>query len=166
MNLVGFEDKLPSWTTYGLADIYSASAYTAEDFFSAPHISAGEMLVEVDDPVAGPRKYARTPYTCPPLTISRERHLRDRASIPCPVCATCWASLGRRLSAFLIKAWSRSGGIGGRLARYTHMRWRAIAPHRRITYLPLSTDPALQGPLPNELGRSPRIGASLRSAPV
>jgi CoA:oxalate CoA-transferase len=39
----------------------SGPVYTAEDVFSDPHISAREMLVEVNDPVAGPRKYARTP---------------------------------------------------------------------------------------------------------
>jgi len=35
--------------------------YTAEDVFQDPHIAARGMLVSVDDPVAGPRKYARTP---------------------------------------------------------------------------------------------------------
>ncbi len=34
---------------------------TAEDVFTDPHVSARNMLVTVDDPVAGPRKYARTP---------------------------------------------------------------------------------------------------------
>ena len=35
--------------------------YTAEDIFDDPHIAARRMLVTVDDPVAGPHKYARTP---------------------------------------------------------------------------------------------------------
>jgi formyl-CoA transferase len=39
----------------------SGPVYTAEDVFADPHISAREMLVTVDDPVAGPRKYVRTP---------------------------------------------------------------------------------------------------------
>ena len=39
----------------------SGPIYTAEDVFNDPHIAARHMLVTVDDPVAGPRKYARTP---------------------------------------------------------------------------------------------------------
>ena len=39
----------------------SGPVYTAEDVFDDPHIAARQMLVTVDDPVAGPRKYARTP---------------------------------------------------------------------------------------------------------
>jgi formyl-CoA transferase len=39
----------------------SGPVYTAEDIFDDPHIAARHMLVTVDDPVAGPRKYARTP---------------------------------------------------------------------------------------------------------
>lgn len=39
----------------------SGPVYTAQDVFEDPHISAREMLVTVDDPVAGPRKYARSP---------------------------------------------------------------------------------------------------------
>ena len=39
----------------------SGPVYTAEDVFDDPHIAARHMLVTVDDPVAGPRKYARTP---------------------------------------------------------------------------------------------------------
>jgi CoA:oxalate CoA-transferase len=39
----------------------SGPVYTAEDVFEDPHISARHMLVTVDDPVAGPRKYARSP---------------------------------------------------------------------------------------------------------
>jgi formyl-CoA transferase len=35
--------------------------YTAEDIFSDPHIAARKMLVTVDDPIAGPRQYARSP---------------------------------------------------------------------------------------------------------
>jgi len=39
----------------------SGPVYTAEDIFNDPHIAARNMLVTVDDPVAGPRKYARSP---------------------------------------------------------------------------------------------------------
>jgi CoA:oxalate CoA-transferase len=39
----------------------SGPVYTAEDVFNDPHIAARRMLVTVDDPVAGPRKYARSP---------------------------------------------------------------------------------------------------------
>jgi formyl-CoA transferase len=39
----------------------SGPVYTAEDVFSDPHIAARHMLVAVGDPIAGPRKYARTP---------------------------------------------------------------------------------------------------------
>jgi formyl-CoA transferase len=39
----------------------SGPVYTAEDVFADPHIAARGMLVTVDDPVAGPRKYARSP---------------------------------------------------------------------------------------------------------
>jgi formyl-CoA transferase len=39
----------------------SGPVYTAEDVFEDPHIAAREMLVTVDDPIAGPRKYARSP---------------------------------------------------------------------------------------------------------
>jgi formyl-CoA transferase len=39
----------------------SGPVYTAEDVFNDPHIAARHMLVTVDDPVAGPRKYARSP---------------------------------------------------------------------------------------------------------
>jgi formyl-CoA transferase len=39
----------------------SGPVYTAEDIFNEPHIAAREMLVTVDDPIAGPRKYARSP---------------------------------------------------------------------------------------------------------
>jgi formyl-CoA transferase len=39
----------------------SGPVYTAEDIFDDPHIAARRMLVTVDDPVAGPRKYARSP---------------------------------------------------------------------------------------------------------
>lgn len=35
--------------------------YTARDVFDDPHIAARNMLVTVDDPIAGPRKYARSP---------------------------------------------------------------------------------------------------------
>ena len=39
----------------------SGPVYTAEDVFENSHIAAREMLVTVDDPIAGPRKYARSP---------------------------------------------------------------------------------------------------------
>jgi CoA:oxalate CoA-transferase len=39
----------------------SGPVYTAADVFEDPHVAAREMLVTVDDPVAGPRRYARTP---------------------------------------------------------------------------------------------------------
>jgi CoA:oxalate CoA-transferase len=39
----------------------SGPVYTAEDIFDDPHIQKRQMLVTVDDPVAGPRKYARSP---------------------------------------------------------------------------------------------------------
>jgi formyl-CoA transferase len=39
----------------------SGPVYSAEDIFADPHIAARHMLVTVDDPVAGPRKYARSP---------------------------------------------------------------------------------------------------------
>jgi CoA:oxalate CoA-transferase len=39
----------------------SGPVYTAEDVFNDPHIAARHMLVTIDDPVAGPRKYARSP---------------------------------------------------------------------------------------------------------
>ncbi len=39
----------------------SGPVFTAEDVFNDPHIAARNMLVNVDDPIAGPRKYARTP---------------------------------------------------------------------------------------------------------
>lgn len=39
----------------------SGPVYTAQDIFSDSHIAARQMLVTVDDPVAGPRQYARSP---------------------------------------------------------------------------------------------------------
>lgn len=39
----------------------SGPVYTAEDVFHDPHIAARGMLISVDDPVAGPRQYARSP---------------------------------------------------------------------------------------------------------
>jgi crotonobetainyl-CoA:carnitine CoA-transferase CaiB-like acyl-CoA transferase len=39
----------------------SGPVYTAQDIFEDPHVAARHMLVSVDDPVAGPRKYARSP---------------------------------------------------------------------------------------------------------
>ena len=39
----------------------SGPVYTAEDVFTDPHIAARNMLISIDDPVAGPRKYARSP---------------------------------------------------------------------------------------------------------
>jgi len=45
----------------GEQGVPSGPVYTAEDVFKDPHIAARHMLVTVDDPVAGPRKYARSP---------------------------------------------------------------------------------------------------------
>jgi CoA:oxalate CoA-transferase len=45
----------------GERGVPSGPVYTAEDVFDDPHIAARDMLVTVDDPVAGPRKYARSP---------------------------------------------------------------------------------------------------------
>jgi len=39
----------------------SGPVYTAEDVFTDPHIAARGMLVTVDDPIAGPRQYTRSP---------------------------------------------------------------------------------------------------------
>jgi CoA:oxalate CoA-transferase len=39
----------------------SGPVYTAEDIFADEHIAARQMLITVDDPVAGPRKFARSP---------------------------------------------------------------------------------------------------------
>jgi crotonobetainyl-CoA:carnitine CoA-transferase CaiB-like acyl-CoA transferase len=39
----------------------SGPVNTAEDIINDPHIAARNMLVTVDDPVAGSRKYARSP---------------------------------------------------------------------------------------------------------
>ena len=39
----------------------SGPVYTAEDIVDDPHLANRHMLITVDDPVAGPRKYARTP---------------------------------------------------------------------------------------------------------
>ena len=39
----------------------SGPVFTAEDIFDDPHIAARHMLVTVDDPIAGPRRYARSP---------------------------------------------------------------------------------------------------------
>jgi len=45
----------------GERGVPSGPVNTAEDVFDDPHIAARHMLVTVDDPVAGPRKYARSP---------------------------------------------------------------------------------------------------------
>jgi formyl-CoA transferase len=39
----------------------SGPVYTAADVFDDPQVAARQMLVSVDDPVAGPRRYARSP---------------------------------------------------------------------------------------------------------
>jgi formyl-CoA transferase len=39
----------------------SGPVFTAEDIARDPHIAARQMLVTVDDPIAGPRQYARSP---------------------------------------------------------------------------------------------------------
>jgi len=45
----------------GKQGVPSGPVFTAEDVFNDPHLSARNMLVTVDDPVAGARKYARSP---------------------------------------------------------------------------------------------------------
>jgi formyl-CoA transferase len=45
----------------GEQGVPSGPVYTAEDIFNDQHVAARNMLVTVDDPVAGPRKYARSP---------------------------------------------------------------------------------------------------------
>lgn len=49
----------------------SGPVYTAADVFDDPHFAARHMLVTVDDVVAGPRRYARSPL-----------HLSDASEIP------------------------------------------------------------------------------------
>ncbi len=46
----------------------SGPVNTAEDLFGDPHVAARHMLVTIDDPVAGPRKYVRSPLhlSCAP----------------------------------------------------------------------------------------------------
>jgi formyl-CoA transferase len=39
----------------------SGPVYDADDVFKDPHFDARQMLVTVDDPIAGPRQYARSP---------------------------------------------------------------------------------------------------------
>jgi len=41
--------------------VASGPVYTAEDVFNDPHIAARHMLVTIDDPIAGPREYTRSP---------------------------------------------------------------------------------------------------------
>ena len=48
-------------TILGKHGVPSGPVYTAEDVFSDAHIAARNMLITVDDPIAGPRKYARSP---------------------------------------------------------------------------------------------------------
>jgi formyl-CoA transferase len=45
----------------GEQGVPSGPVFTAEDVFEDPHIQARNMLVDIDDPIAGPRKYARSP---------------------------------------------------------------------------------------------------------
>lgn len=45
----------------GAQGVPSGPVNTAEDIINDPHIAARNMLVSVDDPVAGTRKYARSP---------------------------------------------------------------------------------------------------------
>jgi crotonobetainyl-CoA:carnitine CoA-transferase CaiB-like acyl-CoA transferase len=56
-------DKTRSQAVVLLEDqgVPSGPVYTAEDVFNDPHFAARQMLVSIDDPIAGPRKYARTP---------------------------------------------------------------------------------------------------------
>jgi formyl-CoA transferase len=39
----------------------SGPVYNAEDVFKDPHFEARQMLISVDDPIAGPRRFARSP---------------------------------------------------------------------------------------------------------
>ncbi len=51
----------------------SGPVYTAEDILADPHITARNMLVTVDDPIAGPRQYARSPIhlsSAPEIPVS------------------------------------------------------------------------------------------------
>lgn len=49
----------------------SGPVYTAADVFDDPQVAARHMLLSVDDPIAGPRKYARSPL-----------HLSEAPEIP------------------------------------------------------------------------------------
>jgi crotonobetainyl-CoA:carnitine CoA-transferase CaiB-like acyl-CoA transferase len=63
----------------------SGPVYTAEDVFNDPHIAARNMLVTVDDPVAGPRKYARSPLhlsAAPGIPTAPAPHLGEHS---CPI---------------------------------------------------------------------------------
>ena len=56
-------DKTRDQAVASLGDhgVPSGPVYTAEDVFDDPHVAARNMLVTVDDPIAGPHKYARSP---------------------------------------------------------------------------------------------------------
>ncbi|MFQ5921367.1 MAG: CaiB/BaiF CoA transferase family protein [Anaerolineales bacterium] len=56
-------DKTSSQAVDLLEDhgVPSGPVYGAEDIFNDPHFAARQMLVTVDDPIAGPRQYARSP---------------------------------------------------------------------------------------------------------
>jgi formyl-CoA transferase len=43
------------------AGVPTGPVHTAKDIFECPHVAARKMLVELDDPDLGPRKFARTP---------------------------------------------------------------------------------------------------------
>ena len=60
----------------------SGPVYTADDVFEDSHIAARGMLVTVDDPVAGPRKYARSPLhlsEAPEILTAPAPHLGEHS---------------------------------------------------------------------------------------
>lgn len=62
----------------------SGPVYTAEDIFNEPHFEARDMLVTVDDPIAGPRKYARSPVhlsAAPEIPTTPAPRLGEHAQI-------------------------------------------------------------------------------------
>ena len=61
----------------------SGPVYTAEDIFNDEHIAARHMLTMVDDPIAGPRKYARSPLhlsTAPEILSAPAPQLGEHTS--------------------------------------------------------------------------------------
>jgi formyl-CoA transferase len=64
----------------GQHGVPSGPVNTAEDIFEDPHVAARQMLVTVDDPVAGPRKYARSPLhlsATPEISTEPAPHLGE-----------------------------------------------------------------------------------------